>query len=347
MAGLGDLWDLILASLEAMLFSAYLLVFRTTRWFLQWASPPKASPTHRTVLLIGDGLAEGVGDSLAVGGLAARLNTLFADAAREARMPHTTLPLKLTWSAVSAGRLHASSADWLPPSPPALGVAPAGGVGEGGGGGGSGSGDRAGPSPPGATKNLFASTFLSGRYATPDIAIILLGGVDARVATAGLTTDTDSFSDAAVATAAATTAANILTLARYLSAKGCAVCIGTVPVFVGVSTPAATAYAKEVNRLLGAGVAEAAAGKYAGDAAVAAGRVSVGGADGGVGELLLTPDLTQVAARGADVVSFGGGAATLNSAGYRPLARLCMDGLVGAAKKVEWRHWRAQLGTRS
>lgn len=72
-----------------------------------------------------------------------------------------------------------------------------------------------------------------------------------------------------------------------------------------------------------------------------------GGGDGGVGELLLAPDVAQVAARGADVVAFGGGTATLNSAGYRPLARLCMDGLVGAAKKVEWRHWRAQLGTRS
>lgn len=35
MAGLGDLWDLILASLEAMLFTVYLLVFRATRWFLQ------------------------------------------------------------------------------------------------------------------------------------------------------------------------------------------------------------------------------------------------------------------------------------------------------------------------
>lgn len=309
----------------------------------QWASPPRTSPNHRTVLLVGDGLAEGVGDTLAVGGLAARLNTLFAAAVREARMPHTTLPLKLNWSAASAGRLHASSADWLPPPPPALGVAQAGG----GGGGGSGGAGSAGPSPPVATKDLFSSTFLSGRYATPDIVIILLGGVDARVATAGLGADADSSTDAALAAAAATTAANILTLARYLSAKGSAVCIGTVPAFAGVATPAATAYAKEVNRLLAAGVADAVAGKYSGDAAAAAGRVSVGGADGGVGELLLAPDVAQIAARGADVVAFGGGAATLNSAGYRPLARLCMDGLVGAAKKVEWRHWRAELGTRS
>lgn len=290
MAGLGDLWDLILASLEATLFTVYLFTFRATRSFLQWASPPRTSATHRTVLLVGDGLAEGVGDTLAVGGLAARINTLFAAAVREARMPHTTLPLKLNWSASSAGRLHASSADWLPPPSTALGLSPAGG-------GGAGSVGVAGspwPSPPVATKNLFASTFLSGRHATPDIVIILLGGVDARVATAGLDADVDTSADAAFVAAAAITAANILTLARYCSANGSAVCIGTVPAFAGVTTPAATAYAREVNRLLRAGVA-----------------------------------------------------ATLNSAGYRPLARLCMDGLVGAAKKVEWRHWRAALGNRS
>ncbi|KAK1867767.1 hypothetical protein I4F81_010268 [Pyropia yezoensis] len=343
MAGLGDLWDLILASLEATLFTVYLFTFRATRSFLQWASPPRTSATHRTVLLVGDGLAEGVGDTLAVGGLAARINTLFAAAVREARMPHTTLPLKLNWSASSAGRLHASSADWLPPPSTALGLSPAGG-------GGAGSVGVAGspwPSPPVATKNLFASTFLSGRHATPDIVIILLGGVDARVATAGLDADVDTSADAAFVAAAAITAANILTLARYCSANGSAVCIGTVPAFAGVTTPAATAYAREVNRLLRAGVADAMAGKYSGDAAAAAGRVSVGGADGGVGDILLAPDVAQIAARGADVVAYGGGAATLNSAGYRPLARLCMDGLVGAAKKVEWRHWRAALGNRS
>lgn len=35
MAGLGDLWDLVLASLEATLFTIYLFTFRATRSFLQ------------------------------------------------------------------------------------------------------------------------------------------------------------------------------------------------------------------------------------------------------------------------------------------------------------------------
>jgi len=193
---------------------------------------------------------------------------------------------------------------------------------------------------------LFASTFLTRRHGAPDIVIILLGGADARPATAHLRPDEEA--DDAVLAAAATTAANILTLARFLSASGAAVCVGTVPALMGVTTPAAGAFIKEVNRGLTVGVAAALAGKYTGDGAAAAGRVPVAGdAAGGVGDILLAPDVGQIAARGADVVSMGGGVATFNSAGYRPLARLCMDGLLGAAKKVEWQHWRAQLGTRS
>lgn len=47
MAGLGDLWDLILASLEATLFTVYLYTFRATRWFLQvrLASLPLPPPS--------------------------------------------------------------------------------------------------------------------------------------------------------------------------------------------------------------------------------------------------------------------------------------------------------------
>jgi len=221
-------------------------------------SPSKVSATHRTVLVVGDGLAEGVGDTLATGGLAPRINTLFADAVREARMPHSSLPLKLTWTAASAGRLKATSADWLPP-PPAVPGAP----------------------PPPPTKNLFASTFLTRRHGSPDIVIILLGGADARPATAHLRPDEEA--DDAVLAAAATTAANILTLARFLSASGAAVCVGTVPALMGVTTPAAGAFVKEVNRGLTVGVAGALAGKYTGDGAAAAGRVPVGGdAAGGV-----------------------------------------------------------------
>ncbi|OSX68243.1 hypothetical protein BU14_3156s0001, partial [Porphyra umbilicalis] len=77
MAGLGALWDLILTALEEALFSVYLVVFRVTRGFIALLSPSKVSATHRTVLVVGDGLAEGVGDTLATGGLAPRINTLF------------------------------------------------------------------------------------------------------------------------------------------------------------------------------------------------------------------------------------------------------------------------------
>eukprot|EP00168_Porphyra_purpurea_P007345 TRINITY_DN1918_c0_g2_i1.p2 TRINITY_DN1918_c0_g2~~TRINITY_DN1918_c0_g2_i1.p2 ORF type:complete len:185 (-),score=46.46 TRINITY_DN1918_c0_g2_i1:216-770(-) len=124
MGALGALWDLILTAFEEALFSVYLLFFRATRAFIARLSPTKVSATHRTVLIVGDGLAEGVGDTLATGGLAPRLNALFADAVREARMPHSRLPLKLTWTAASAGRLKATSADWLPPSPTVPGAPP-------------------------------------------------------------------------------------------------------------------------------------------------------------------------------------------------------------------------------
>lgn len=61
------------------------------------------------VLVIGDGIAEGVGDSLARGGLAPRLQVLFDSLRRETN-------LTLRWHVFTAGRLHTTAADWAPGS---------------------------------------------------------------------------------------------------------------------------------------------------------------------------------------------------------------------------------------
>jgi hypothetical protein len=67
----------------------------------------RATPGYRSILIIGDVLAEGIGDSIAQGGLAVRLNRLVCN-------PHNQTSLRLSWSVVTTGRLHTTSADWLP-----------------------------------------------------------------------------------------------------------------------------------------------------------------------------------------------------------------------------------------
>lgn len=65
----------------------------------------KNSPLRRTVLIIGDGLAEGVGDRLAQGGPTLRLQKLMADEKERG-------VLKMNWNVVSLGRLHSDSKIW-------------------------------------------------------------------------------------------------------------------------------------------------------------------------------------------------------------------------------------------
>lgn len=65
------------------------------------------APASRTVVIIGDCVAEGIGDSLGQGGLAPRMGRLF----RELR---TETSLRLRWSVVSVGRLYTTSKDWTP-----------------------------------------------------------------------------------------------------------------------------------------------------------------------------------------------------------------------------------------
>lgn len=69
----------------------------------------QTKPHTRVALVIGDGIAQGVGDSLVGGGLAPRLQTMFEAERKDARL---TLP----WHVFTAGRLHSRAADWAPGS---------------------------------------------------------------------------------------------------------------------------------------------------------------------------------------------------------------------------------------
>lgn len=99
----------------AILFYVYLLFFRLSIWFRQ-SVIYRTSPAYRkrskmtgSILLLGDGLAEGVGDELSQGGLASRLNSLVRDHVDKTG-------LKFMWEFLTAGRVHTTSADWLPVS---------------------------------------------------------------------------------------------------------------------------------------------------------------------------------------------------------------------------------------
>lgn len=108
----------IIDSIHRLLLSAFLFVrvfiLRLSLFFVQQIEyrtlPARLSDATRTVLLIGDGTAEGVGDNLGHTGLTSSLNSLL----RTTRNDHN---LRLSWRVVTAGRLYTSSADWLPASP--------------------------------------------------------------------------------------------------------------------------------------------------------------------------------------------------------------------------------------
>lgn len=85
--------------LRAILFITQTIEYRTLSTRLTEAS--------RFVLLIGDGTAEGFGDSLGRTGLTSALKLRL----RERRNEHN---LKFPWRVVTAGRLYSTSEDWLP-----------------------------------------------------------------------------------------------------------------------------------------------------------------------------------------------------------------------------------------
>lgn len=63
------------------------------------------TPTTRTVLVIGDGVAEGVGDTMSHGGLAARMEVLFRSLRQDTK-------LRLNWHVYTAGKVLSTAADW-------------------------------------------------------------------------------------------------------------------------------------------------------------------------------------------------------------------------------------------
>lgn len=130
----------------------YLLVLRLGKWFRQ-SLVYRSSPAYRnrtsqcgTILVLGDGLAEGVGDELSRGGLSARLNGLLQDHRLDSG-------IKFTWEAVTAGKLHTTSEDWLPVAAPA------------------GSNE-----PPSTT--LFSRALVTGPFSRAEIVVVIVGSHD-------------------------------------------------------------------------------------------------------------------------------------------------------------------------
>mmetsp|Transcript_2952 Transcript_2952/g.5613 ORF Transcript_2952/g.5613 Transcript_2952/m.5613 type:complete len:276 (+) Transcript_2952:1192-2019(+) len=93
---LADLW-----------YRLYVFIYRLS---LSWSQRGlRVGRTHRRVALIGDGLAEGIGDGLAHLGLARRVQQLIL---REGHQSPTNLNLR--WQVVTEGRHGTSPNDWLP-----------------------------------------------------------------------------------------------------------------------------------------------------------------------------------------------------------------------------------------
>ncbi len=65
------------------------------------------SKNVRVALVIGDGVAEGIGDQFSYAGLSQRLQKLFDG-------PRHDTKLSQTWHVFTAGRLYSTSKDWLP-----------------------------------------------------------------------------------------------------------------------------------------------------------------------------------------------------------------------------------------
>jgi hypothetical protein len=133
-------------------FRVYLFVHRLGIWFRQsliYRSSPafrNRAPQCGTILLVGDVLAEGVGDELARGGLAARVNTLLNE-------HRADTSLKFMWETVTAGKLYTTSSDWLPFAAPEESDTP-------------------------SASTLFSSTLVTGPFSRAKVVVILVGSHD-------------------------------------------------------------------------------------------------------------------------------------------------------------------------
>lgn len=131
-------------------FQIYLFFFRLTIWLRQsvaYGTSPalrNAAPQSGSILLIGDGLAEGVGDNLARGGLSGRLNSLVHEHVEQTG-------LKFNWEFFTHGRMNSTSEDWLPVQP-----------------GGSGSDQN----------TLFHRALISGPFKSSQVVVLIVGSDD-------------------------------------------------------------------------------------------------------------------------------------------------------------------------
>jgi hypothetical protein len=136
-----------------VLFYAYLLVLRLSIWFRQIVIY-QSSPVRRrgldqagSILIIGDGLAEGVGDHLSHGGLATRVNALL-------HRQRERTKLMFSWQVLTAGRLYSTSADWLPVAATVMEERAALSAGE---------------------PSLFRRTFITGPFRGANVVVIVVG----------------------------------------------------------------------------------------------------------------------------------------------------------------------------
>lgn len=106
----------LLSSLGGMFLWFRLAVLRFALWFEQtviWLTlPARVRATSHTVLLIGDGVAEGVGDQFGKTGLCGALTNKL----RDLKLQGPQQDLRLNWRVATAGKLWSTSTDWLPGS---------------------------------------------------------------------------------------------------------------------------------------------------------------------------------------------------------------------------------------
>jgi hypothetical protein len=133
-----------------ILFYVYLLLFRFSAWFRQTVIF-RSSPAHRrtlsqtaSIVIIGDCLAEGIGDNISQGGLSNRVNGLLREHRDQTK-------LKFSWQVLSAGRLYSTSTDWLPVADTAIAEANQ------------------------SKASLFRRTFVTGPFRKAEVVVIVLG----------------------------------------------------------------------------------------------------------------------------------------------------------------------------
>lgn len=106
----------LLSSLGGLFLWFRLAVLRLALWFEQtviWRTlPARVRATSHTVLLIGDGVAEGVGDQFGKTGLCGALTKKL----RDLKLHGPQQGLRLNWRVATAGKLWSTSTDWLPGS---------------------------------------------------------------------------------------------------------------------------------------------------------------------------------------------------------------------------------------